>query len=251
MTAKGDSKPYGIIYCIEHCDSGRCYIGQTVQTLEARWASHCRADTTSRLHRSIKRYGKSAFSAFVLDEANSKEHLDALEDFYINLFQSITRGYNLRGGGSWGKHSPESKELMSRKVRIALERPEYRIALSKAQKLRVHTAEHNAKISVALTGKEPTAQTRAKLSDARAKLWCAPQTRENMRLASVKARQAAEHVSRVAEKTKAQWENPEQRAKLKAAQAAGKAAFWADPEKKAARIAKRRATIAAKKAAQI
>jgi len=69
-----------------------------------------------------------------------------------------------------------------------------------------------------------------------------------MRDASVAARSDPVYKAKVSEKTKAQWQDADAREKLLAAQAAGKAAFWADPEKKAARIAKRRETLERKKA---
>jgi hypothetical protein len=72
-----------------------------------------------------------------------------------------------------------------------------------------------------------------------------------MRQASIEARRSESYKATVAANTNAQWQDPVQREKLKAAQAAGKAAFWADPIKRAARIEKRRATFAAKKATQI
>lgn len=251
--ADSDSKPYGVVYCITQKSTGRVYIGQTIQSVKDRWVSHKSNGYCVVLHRSIKKYGENDFQIEVIDRADSKEELDALEAFYIALCGSTNRalGFNLRHGGSFGKHSIESKQKMSVSVRKAYENPEFKAKLSAAKLGVKHSPEHVAKVAAALTGKKATAEAKKSLSAARMELWKDPQARENMRQSSIAGRADTDYIQRVSGNTKAQWQDPAQREKLKAAQAAGKAAFWADPEKKAARIAKRRATIEAKKAAQI
>lgn len=251
--AESDSTPYGVIYCIEHICSGRVYIGQTVQGIRKRWARHQIETCCARLSRAIKKYGPDSFTISQIDVASSKEELDALESFYIELYASTNKklGFNLMSGGSFGTHSDESKQKMSAAVRKAYENPEFKARLVAAKLGVKHTPERVAKVIAALTGKTATDEAKKSLSAARTKLWQDPQVRENMRQASIAARESAEYIARVSETTRTQWRDPAQREKLKAAQAAGKAAFWADPVKKAARIEKRRATIAAKRATQI
>lgn len=253
MTATGDSSPYGIIYCVTHITTGRVYIGQTVQGIKTRWARHQIETCCARLSRAIGKYGADAFSVQEIDTAYSKDELDELEIFYIGMYGSTKRpnGFNLMSGGSFGKHSDESKQKMSVSVCKAYENPEFKAKLSAAKLGVKHTPERVANVVAALTGKKASDKAKKSLSNARIKLWKDPVARENMRQASIAARKSEEYKATVAANTNAQWADPEQKEKLKAAQAAGKAAFWADPVKKAARIAKRRATIAAKKAAQI
>lgn len=247
--AEADSKPYGVIYCVQHRASGRRYIGQTTQSLLDRWRAHKRQSVCVLLHRAILKYGAEAFDVTVLDVAGSKQALDDREVFFIDLYKSNRRshGFNLMSGGSFGKHSVESREKMSIKVRKALAETDLRSRLSLARRRWSHGPEALAKISASNTGKRHSDKTKTELSELRSKLWSNPEIRQRMRDASVTARLDSDFRAKVAEATRAQWQDADARAKLLAAQAAGKAAFWADPEKKAARIAKRRATLERKK----
>lgn len=245
------ARPYGIVYQIRHKTTGKSYVGQTVGTISERWRRHVKTDCCRLLHRAIKKHGEDSFEIFQIDTAFSKEELDQLEDHHIRRLNTLSRshGYNLREGGSWGKHSEESRAIMSEKVQKALLRPEYRQALSRGQKGRPHSPEHNAKVAASLTGKKLSEPRKKKMSEITKSRWEDPAERAKMRLSSIEARSSQSFVERVAATTKDQWNDPEKRAHLLAAQAAGKAAFWADPEKRAARIAKRAATIASKRAA--
>lgn len=244
---------YGQIYFVEHKDTGRVYVGQTIRPLSKRWIEHQKSSYCNLLYRAIKKYGKERFDIYPVDYANNQDELNAKEVFYINLLNSSSRefGFNLRAGGSHGKHSDESKHKMSVSVRKAYENPEFKAKLSAAKLGVKHAPERVAKVVASLTGKTATDEAKKSLSVARTKLWQDPQARENMRQSSIAARAATDYIEKVSENTKTQWQDPAQREKLKAAQAAGKAAFWADPIKRAARIEKRRATFAAKKATQI
>lgn len=268
--AESDSKPYGVIYLVTNTVTGKVYIGQTTRSIEQRWGQHCYYADSRRLGPSIRKHGKDAFVVEKIAEARSKQELDDLEIFHIQRLDSTNRnvGYNLALGGGSGKHSEDTKKMMSEKTMGHHVSDETRKKISASQigrrpteqtreklsaaKLGVkHTPERVAKVVSALTGKTATAAAKKSLSAARTKLWQDPKARENMRQASIAARSSTEYVDRVSENTKTQWQDPAQREKLKAAQAAGKAKFWADPIKRAARIEKRRLTIAAKMAAQI
>jgi len=244
-------RPYGIVYQARHIASGKSYVGQTVGSLNERWRQHIKTNYCRLLHNAIKKYGADAFEVFQIDAANSKEELDQLEELHIQRLNTMSRahGYNLRNGGSWGKHSEESKAIMSEKVRQALLNPEYRKALSIGQKRRIRTPEHNARVAAALTGRKASESHKKKMSEVTKKRWDDPIEREKMRINSIEARASQAFIEQVSATTKNQWSDPEKRARLLAAQAAGKAAFWADPEKRAARIAKRAATIESKRAA--
>lgn len=244
---------YGQIYFVEHRDTGRVYVGQTTRQLSQRWNEHQKSSYCNLLYRAIKKYGKDRFDIYPVDYADNQNDLNAKEVFYINLLNSSIRefGFNLRAGGSHGKHSDESKQKMSVSVRKAYENPEFKAKLSAAKIGVKHTPERVANVVAALTGKKASDKAKKSLSAARTKLWKDPVASENMRQASIEARRSESYKATVAANTNAQWQDPVQREKLKAAQAAGKAAFWADPIKRAARIEKRRATFAAKKATQI
>lgn len=238
------SKPYGIIYSATNLVDGKVYVGQTTRSIDARWAQHCRNVCCVKLHRAIKRHGADGFSVRVIDSAGSKDELDAKEVFWIESLQSRDplRGYNLRAGGSFGKHSEESRRLMSEKVRAAYERPEMRMRLSAAHTGKKHSPERVAKVAAANTGKTHSNETKQRLSTVRSALWRQDETRHAMQSASLAARADPAYKAAVAAKTKQQWSDPEKRARVLAAQAAGKAALLADPVRRAEMIAKRTAT---------
>ena len=250
--ASNDSTHYGVIYCITNTVNGKRYIGQTTQKIEKRWAGHQKQADCAALNRAIRKYGAESFVVDVIADSESKEQLDELEREYIREYQTTNRafGYNLMCGGSFGKHSPESKLKMSEKVSAAYSRGELRekrrlqmlgSTLTNAQKQALRDAN---------VGKKASLKTKLKQSEIRKSLW-ATDAGERMRKASIEGRKSDGYKAQVSGNTKAQWADPEKREKLKAAIAVGKAAFWADPVKRAARIAKRRATIDAKKSAAI
>lgn len=244
------NKPYGFIYCVEHKDSGRTYVGQTVQPILQRWRQHQKSSECARLFRAIKKYGPDAFAVRLLDIAVSADDLDAREAFYIALFRSTDRrlGFNLMSGATGAhKHSEESRQKMSEALRAAWGREDLREQWSAARRVK-HSPERAAKVSAALTGKKASEETRRKLSEAKKKLWADPAFHERMQ-ASFNAGKGDEWRAKVAAAAKRQWEDPEKRARAIAASTAGKKAMWADPAKRAAILEKRRATSAAKKSA--
>jgi len=108
----------GTIYLITNLANGKYYVGQTIYSLEARWAGHIsdsrRSD--SLFSRAIRKYGPAGFSVTVLTNAPQQD-LDGLEMLWIAVLDSRNRsiGYNLKSGGSHGKHSEETKRKISAK----------------------------------------------------------------------------------------------------------------------------------------
>jgi group I intron endonuclease len=248
-----DSKPYGVIYCITHKETERVYVGQTVSSIAQRWASHKAQSCCVLLHRAIKKYGAEAFSVEQIDKADSKVELDELEAFYISAFCATRRdrGFNLRDGGSFGKHSDESKKKMSIAVRKAYENPEFKAKLSASHKGKKKSKDECARASARMTGTKLPEGVKQKLSGIVKSAWESDAYRQKVTDGQRVARADAGYIKLVSENTKSQWVDIENRQSLVDAQTAGKRAMWADPERKAAFLAKRRATLAAKKAAQI
>lgn len=246
------SKPYGCIYLVTHRESGMVYVGQTTTSIADRWRGHQRCGYCVKLHRAIKKYGADAFDVHELDIADNKEDLDAREIFWIDILdaRSPKKGYNLRGGGSFGKHSEESRKKMSDAVNAAFSNPEVRRRHLDALKNIKLPADFGEKVSAGLLGMKASESAKANLSAARKKLWSDKGYAARVVAAQNEGKKEESYVRNASEKAKAQWSDPDAKARLLAAQAAGKAAFWADPEKRAARIAKRAATIAAKKLAK-
>jgi hypothetical protein len=111
-----------------------------------------------------------------MDEASSKENLDFLEQYYIKHYNSTCRerGYNLKEGGTNGKHSVETRK----KISTSLLKREYhhseetREKIRKASLVQRHSKETKKKISLSKLGKPSpqkgkvlSEETRKKMSD--------------------------------------------------------------------------------------
>ena len=111
------------IYKITNLVNGKCYIGQTINTVEHRWAGHCRSSGCPALAKAIAKYGKDNFIYYAIDTTSSLEELDRLECYWIKRFNSIAPfGYNLTSGGQEGRFISDeaiakfSKSLIGHKV---------------------------------------------------------------------------------------------------------------------------------------
>ena len=105
----------GIIYKITNRQNGKVYIGQTVQELEVRWYHHVYDATVKKLKtklgRAIRKYGKECFD---IEELEKTESLDEREIYFIHLFGSIKKGYNIKIGGNGGPHAESTKKKISK-----------------------------------------------------------------------------------------------------------------------------------------
>lgn len=106
---------YGYIYKIQNLVNKKIYIGQTTQKPWNRWNDHLKLLKKNihyniHLQNSYNKFGKSSFQFKVLNYATSKLSLDSLEIGYIKKYKSTddNYGYNLKEGGSNGKHSIET-----------------------------------------------------------------------------------------------------------------------------------------------
>lgn len=95
---------YGCIYKVTNIKTGRCYIGQTVRPLNVRYCG----DIIERWIEERKMYEGQKFleeinkkEDFVIDRINygiCQYHLDKLEVYYINKYDSYNNGYNNNSG---------------------------------------------------------------------------------------------------------------------------------------------------------
>ena len=111
------------IYKFTHIESGRVYIGQTIQDPTHRKLEHISNSryTTKEhhFHNALRKYGIDSFTFEVIDSANSLEELNLLEEKYINQYNSINNGFNIRQAGGNKLHSEESKQQMSESQKAA------------------------------------------------------------------------------------------------------------------------------------
>ena len=113
----GNLETYGIIYKIENLVNGKVYIGQTTSSFDKRYGNNLENNThNEHLKRSIKKYGIENFDiSKEFDIAFSKDELDIKEQLWIRYYNScdIKYGYNKSYGGSNGKHTKDTKQLLS------------------------------------------------------------------------------------------------------------------------------------------
>jgi len=132
---------YGIIYELFCVTTGLRYVGQTVQTLNARWRGHIRAAQHGvdwELPQAIRTHGVSNFERRVICECQSRSELNEAEQLWINTLNTVwPHGYNMRNGSQFTHDT--TRQLM----RLA--------KLGKKQ-----SAEHCQKISEALQGRVGT-----------------------------------------------------------------------------------------------
>lgn len=129
---------YGAIYLITDLTNDKVYVGQTWQTVYARWRGHLsdanKEETGPMLiTRAIKKHGKQNFTVGLLGVANTQETLDALEDLWIIVLgsQDTKIGYNIRGGGSNGKWNQTTTQKMSGIMKNKWAEPGYKEKVAK------------------------------------------------------------------------------------------------------------------------
>lgn len=104
------------IYLLTNKTNGKVYVGQTWQTLSERAGTNGRGYVEcTHLNNAIRKYGWDNFSSRKLTIVLSQVDANAAEDFFINLYNSRNPlfGYNVRGGGSTGQLSEETKKKLS------------------------------------------------------------------------------------------------------------------------------------------
>lgn len=100
------------VYLLTNTINGKIYVGQTCMELEDRMgrAGYGYSNSTY-LFSAIKKYGYKNFKYELLAKCLDQSTVDYLEDYYIEQYNSRKNsiGYNLKSGGSAGKHSKETK----------------------------------------------------------------------------------------------------------------------------------------------
>ena len=88
------------IYKITEINSGKCYVGQSVD-LSSRFKQHIKrgigaeTPTKNKLYPAMLAIGPENFTFEVIQECQ-KEELDSLEDEYQAFFHSIDFGYSIK-----------------------------------------------------------------------------------------------------------------------------------------------------------
>jgi group I intron endonuclease len=165
------------IYCITHTESGKQYVGQSVD-ITMRWKHH----TTPRkgsagIKGAIMKHGVAAFTFSVLEECK-REELNERESWWISTLGTLSpAGYNMTSGGGQGMTvSSETKKKMSEAKKgntnskgksPSAETRENLREYWKGRKRGPRSAEAREKISVSLSGHTHSDETREKMSAAK------------------------------------------------------------------------------------
>ena len=87
-----------IIYKITNKINNKCYIGQTINSLNDRFNRHKKDAISNRLDthlaRAIRKYGEENFIAEIIEEVDNQILLTEREYYWINFYDSVNKGYN-------------------------------------------------------------------------------------------------------------------------------------------------------------
>ena len=149
----------GYVYKITNTVNQKSYVGRSInEPQKGRIRKHLNGHGNVHLAKSVKKYGRDAFSVEILEENVFDELLPELEKAYIAKFNTVQpNGYNFTEGGD-GLLNPS---------------PETRRKMSEAQKGKTLSEEHRRKISRSnkgspgpWKGKKRSEATRRKMSEA-------------------------------------------------------------------------------------
>jgi hypothetical protein len=76
--------------------------------------------TCSKLYNAVKKYGIDKFSIEILEDDIDTEDLDGWEMEYIDLYDSVKKGYNMKSGGDRSDHSEETKQIISERTKVGI-----------------------------------------------------------------------------------------------------------------------------------
>lgn len=103
-----------IIYCHTNKVNGKKYVGQTVQTMQARWRQHRSYALKGKKHcdafyNAIRKYGPDAFTHEILDVVTTREGANTAKTVWIAQCQCrAPYGYNIDSGGGFQRRHPNT-----------------------------------------------------------------------------------------------------------------------------------------------
>ena len=183
---------YNDTYCVyihTNLINGKMYVGQTIygNNPNLRWLNGEGYKTCTSFYRAIQKYGWNNFNHEIIANNLTVNEANYFEELLIDKLntRNSNNGYNLKSGGSHGKHSEETKKKISKinKGQLVGEKnpmygirqfftEEIRNKISKANKGRHFSEEHKAKLSESLKGernpmygKHPSEQTIQKMKE--------------------------------------------------------------------------------------
>jgi len=172
--------PFCSIYLITNVTNGKRYVGQTWQSIRVRWHKHQAQKVCRKLFNAIQAHGAASFTIELLTLAATQEIANHFEAYFMDRYDSINSGYNIRGAGARGSLSLETKIKMSNARRG---KPVSAAARAKQSAVRLGkklSPETRARISAVQVGRRHTPETRAKMSVAHKGMRHAPEVYAQM-----------------------------------------------------------------------
>lgn len=140
-----------LIYKVTNDVNNKLYIGQTTKTLEERIKNHRNSFVSgvdNHLYRAMRKYGWDKFHFITIREADTQEELDALEEYYIEKYDTIHNGYNMARGGSINiMYSDIIKERHDTKMRTPEVRKKISDSMKKYYQVNGMSEEHRHRLS--------------------------------------------------------------------------------------------------------
>ena len=102
------------IYMYENKGTGQKYIGQSVNIQKRKWEHLHNPSSTSHIDKAIAKYGEEAFNFSIIEEC-SADQLDYREQYWIDFYDSIKNGYNIREGGTSMRGEKNASAVLSEK----------------------------------------------------------------------------------------------------------------------------------------
>ena len=170
------------IYCIRHKETGKCYVGQSID-ISHRLACHkCKSSKCTYIANSINKHGIDDF-AFEILELCEKRNLNQRETHWIATLNTLVpNGYNLRTGGGQG-HSlsiEARKRISEAKKGTPSPMKGKKTGRPAWNKGKSHSPETCLKLSEVQKGKKKpprSAEHRRKLSEAQKRKIISPEQR--------------------------------------------------------------------------
>lgn len=209
-------------YIITNIVNDKKYVGVTTQTIDGRWAQHCKAaksNKQSALYSAIRKYGKQSFVVEAIDSASCLDDL-----FIIEKREIIARGtkaplgYNMTTGGEGTIGLVLSAEVRAKMSASKVGKPKsdaHRAAMRKPK-----SAEHRAKIAAANMGHTHAPETLAAMRAAAKGRKPSPQAIAATKLARTGVKASLETRLKMSAWQVGRTMSPETRAKISAARRA-------------------------------
>jgi len=162
----------GIIYCIHNLSTGKKYIGQTVEKLQRRVLRHFRTINETKISRAVQKYSKYDFVYGIVEEVSNVNFLDDREKYWIQFYDTVNNGFNIKDGGKCSRGFKQSKSSIEKRRQKLIGKPlsdRHKQKISIAHKGKVLSKETIDKMISYRTGRKLTESCKGKISKSHSK----------------------------------------------------------------------------------